>query len=91
MFGQIVEEMRRPTTIVRQLRGTSAAAGILEEAAAHDLVIIGSWLNPEQPQVLVGRGLMWTVRQLHCPAVVIRPRYTAWGKVDKATEAGAGA
>jgi nucleotide-binding universal stress UspA family protein len=73
-FAQIVEEMRRPTTVVRQIHGDGAAEWILEEAAQHDLVIIGSRLNPLQPRALVGRALMRTVRRLLCPVMVIRPK-----------------
>jgi nucleotide-binding universal stress UspA family protein len=77
-FGQVVEEMRRPTTIVREVRGESAPDAILEEAANHDLVIMGSWLNPQQPQTLIGRGLTQTVRRLTCPVVVVRPKNLDW-------------
>ncbi|MGH7763139.1 MAG: universal stress protein [Candidatus Dormibacteraceae bacterium] len=77
-FTQIVEEIRRPMTTVRQLRGQSPAASILNQAASHDLVIMGSWLNPQQPNVLVGRGLMRTVRQLPCPVIVVRAKNAAW-------------
>jgi hypothetical protein len=90
-FGQIVEELGRPTAIVRQLRGDAPAGRILEEAAAHDLVIIGSRLNPQQPQELVGRGLMWTVRRMQCPVVVVRPRHADWWvTTNRATWVGAG-
>ncbi|HEY1421764.1 MAG TPA: universal stress protein [Candidatus Dormibacteraeota bacterium] len=77
-FAQIVEEMRRPTTIVREVDGESAPDAIFEEAAGHDLVIMGSWLNPEQPQTLIGRGLSHTVRRLLCPVVVVRPKNLNW-------------
>jgi nucleotide-binding universal stress UspA family protein len=73
-FVRIVDEMRRPTTIVRYVHGDVPSKRILEEAAGYDLVIIGSWLNPLQPQVLVGRGLMRTVHRLRCPVVVVRPK-----------------
>lgn len=90
-FEQIVEEMRRPSTNVRQFRGEDPAGGILDEAAAHDLVIVGSRLNPQKPQVLVGRALMRAVRRMQCPVVVIRPKDTGWlATADRATQVGAG-
>ena len=89
-FGQIVEQMRRPTTIVRQLHGDAPAGWILEEAVVHDLVIIGSLLNPQQPQALVGRGLMRTVRRLQCPVVVNRPKQAGWLAIaEQATQVAA--
>jgi nucleotide-binding universal stress UspA family protein len=73
-FEQIVEEMRRPSTRVRLHHHDNPAAGILEEAAGHDLVIIGSRLSPSNPNVLVGRELLRMVRQLECPVVMVRPK-----------------
>src|SRR5207253_1309640 len=63
-FEQIVEELQRPATAVRLHHHDDPAAGILEEAAGHDLVIIGSRLNPKNPNALVGRQLLRVVRQL---------------------------
>lgn len=84
-FEEIVEEIRRPSTAVRQRPGDSPADGILEEAAGHDLVIIGSRLDPRQPKVLVGRGLMRMVRRMQCPVVVIRPKQSvSWAPLNRA-------
>jgi nucleotide-binding universal stress UspA family protein len=76
-FEQIVQEMQRPSTIVRLHHHHDPAAGILEEAAGHDLVIIGSRLNPSNPNALVGRQLLRVVRQLQCPVVMVRPKHVA--------------
>lgn len=73
-FGRIVEEMHRPSTVVNLVRDEAPARCILERSAAHDLVIMGSWLNPEQPRILVGRGLMRAVHRIRCPVIVIRPQ-----------------
>jgi nucleotide-binding universal stress UspA family protein len=72
---QIVEQMQRPSTIVRLHHHDDPAAGILEEAAGHDLVVIGSRLNPSNPNALVGRQLLRVVRQLECPVVLVRPKH----------------
>jgi nucleotide-binding universal stress UspA family protein len=69
--------MQRPSTIVRLHQRDDAAAGILEEAAGHDLVIIGSRLNPSNPNALVGRQLLRVVRKLQCPVVMVRPKQVA--------------
>jgi len=74
-FEQIVEEMHRPSTMVRLHHHDSPAAGILEEAVGHDLVIIGSRLSASSPNVLVGRELLRMVRQLDCPVVMVRPKH----------------
>ena len=74
-FEQIVEEMQRPSTTVRLHHHDDSAAGILEEAVGHDLVIIGSRLNPSNPNGLVGRQLLRVVRQLQCPVVLVRPKH----------------
>jgi nucleotide-binding universal stress UspA family protein len=76
-FEQIVEELHRPSTMARLHRHDNPAAGILEQAAGHDLVIIGSRLSRSNPNVLVGRGLLRTVRQLDCPVVMVRPKNVA--------------
>jgi nucleotide-binding universal stress UspA family protein len=76
-FEQIVEELQRPSTIVRLHQHNDPAAGILEEAAGHDLVIIGSRLKPSNPNALVGRQLMRVVRQLQCPVVMVRPKHVS--------------
>jgi len=74
-FEQIVEEMNRPSTIARLHHHDSPAAGILEEAVGHDLVIIGSRLSLLSPNVLVGRDLLRMVRRLGCPVVMVRPKH----------------
>lgn len=74
-FEQIVAEMHRPSTLVRLHHHDNPATGILEETARHDLVIIGSRLNPSHPNVVVGRELMRMVRQLDCPVVMVRPKH----------------
>lgn len=76
-FEEIVQEMQRPSTIVRLHHHDDPAAGILEEAAGHDLVIIGSRLNPSNPNALVGRQLLRVVRQLQCPVVMVRPKHVS--------------
>ena len=76
-FEQIVEELQRPATNVRLHYHDDPAAGILEEAVGHDLVIIGSRLNPRNPNALVGRQLLRAVRQLHCPLVLVRAKHGA--------------
>jgi len=73
-FEQIVEEMHRPSTVVRVHRDEKPAAGILEEAAGHDLIIIGSRLSTSNPNVVMGRELLRMVRQLDCPVVMVRPK-----------------
>lgn len=73
-FEQIVEQLHRPSTVVRLRRDDSPEAGITEEAAGHDLLIIGSRQDPLQPKVLVGRALMRVVRRLELPVVVVRPK-----------------
>jgi nucleotide-binding universal stress UspA family protein len=76
-FEQIVEEMHRPSTMVRLHHHDNPAAGILEEAAGHDLVILGSRLSPSHPNLLVGRNLLRIVRQLPCPVVMVRPKHVS--------------
>ena len=63
--------------MVHVRRHDNPAGGILEEAAGHDLVIIGSRLSPSNPNVLVGRGLLRMVRQLDCPVVMVRPKHVS--------------
>src|SRR5260370_34704932 len=63
--------------MVRLHRHDNPAGGILEEAAGHDLVIIGSRLSPSSPNVVVGRGLLRMVRRPDCPVVMVRPKHLA--------------
>jgi len=76
-FEQIVQEMQRPSTVVRLHHHDDPATGILEEASGHDLVIIGSRLSPQNPNALVGRQFLRVVRQLQCPVVMVRPKTVA--------------
>jgi nucleotide-binding universal stress UspA family protein len=76
-FEQIVEELQRPSTIVRLHHHDNPAAGILEEAVGHDLVVIGSRLSPLNPNALFGRQLLRVVRQLECPVVMVRPKHVS--------------
>jgi nucleotide-binding universal stress UspA family protein len=73
-FEQIAAETHRPSTVVRLHHHEKPAAGILEEVAGHDLLVIGSRLDPSNPNVLVGRELLRMVRQLECPVVMVRPK-----------------
>src|SRR5690348_14827202 len=70
-FEQIVEELRRPATRVRVVRHDSPAAGILEEAAGHDLLVIGSWLNQPSAGALLGREIDGMRRRLHACEVMV--------------------
>jgi hypothetical protein len=76
-FEQIVADMHRPSTHVRLRHHENPAAGILEESAGHDLVILGSRLSPSHPDVLVGRELLRMVRRLESPVVMVRPKNAA--------------
>ena len=90
IFGRIVEEMHRPSAVVNLVRDESPARCILERSTAHDLVIMGSWLNPEQPRILVGRGLMRAVHRVRCPVIVVRPKRVGLaGPLGGATQVGA--
>lgn len=73
-FEQIVTELNRPGAIVTVRRRDSAAAAILEEAAGHDLVMIGSRLDPARPHLLVGRDLDRMVRHLEAPVLMVRAK-----------------
>jgi nucleotide-binding universal stress UspA family protein len=74
-FEQIVEQLHRPSTVVRLRRDESPEAGITAEAASHDLLIVGTRQDPQQPKVLVGRALMRVIRRLERPAVMVRPKH----------------
>ena len=73
-FEEIVAELNRPATIVTVRRRESAARAILEEAAGHDLVMIGSRLDPTKPSMLIGRDLDRMLRHLEAPIVMVRAK-----------------
>lgn len=77
-FEQIVEELHRPSTRVRLHRHDDPGAGILEEVAGHDMLVIGSRLDPVTPGALIGRGLQRIVRQLNMPVIMVRPKRSAY-------------
>jgi nucleotide-binding universal stress UspA family protein len=74
-FEQIVEELQRPSTKVRLHSHSDAGGGILEEAVGHDLLVMGSRLNPSSAGDLIGRGLHRMIRQLDVPVVMVRPKH----------------
>ena len=73
-FEEIVAELNRPATIVTVRRRDSAAAAILEEAAGHDLLMIGSRLDPSRPRTLIGRDLDRMLRHVEAPVVMLRAK-----------------
>lgn len=73
-FEEIVGELNRPGAIVTVRRRKNSATGILEEAAGHDLVIIGSRVDLSNPDLLVGRDLQRMLRHLNSPVIVVRPK-----------------
>lgn len=73
-FEEVVGELNRPGAIVTVRRRDSAAAAILEEAAGHDLVMIGSRLDPARPLTLIGRDLDRMLRHLEPPVVMVRAK-----------------
>lgn len=76
-FEEIVDELGRPATIVTVRRRDTVARGILEEAAGHDLVMMGSRLDPTRPNMLIGRDLDRMLRHLDSPVVMLRIRSAA--------------
>jgi nucleotide-binding universal stress UspA family protein len=76
-FEEIVDELGRPATIVTVRRRDTVARGILEEAAGHDLVMMGSRLDPSKPNMLIGRDLDRMLRHLDSPVVMLRIRSAA--------------
>lgn len=73
-FEEIVEQLDRPATIVAVKRRDDAAPAILEEAGTHDLLMIGSRMNPARPDLLVGRDVQRAVRQLTQPVIMVRAK-----------------
>jgi len=73
-FEEVVEELDRPGAIVTVRRRATAAAAILEEAALHDLVMIGSRLDPTRPNMLIGRELGRMLRHVDSPVVMMRTK-----------------
>jgi nucleotide-binding universal stress UspA family protein len=71
-FEEIVDELSRPATIVTLRRRDPVAPAILEEATGHDLVMIGSRLDPARPNTLIGRELDRMLRHLEAPVVMVR-------------------
>ena len=71
-FEEIVEDLSRPATIVTVRRRDAVAQAILEEAAGHDLVMLGSRLDQTRPSVLIGRELDRMVRHLDSPVLMMR-------------------
>lgn len=74
-FEEIVDELSRPGTIVTVRRRESPAAGILEEAMDHELLMLGSRHDPTKPNAIVGRDLHRMLRHLDIPVVVIKAKY----------------
>jgi nucleotide-binding universal stress UspA family protein len=71
-FEAIVDELTRPATIVTLRRRDTVAPAILEEAAGHDLVMMGSRLDPARPNMLIGRELDRMMRHLDSPVLLMR-------------------
>lgn len=73
-FEQIVEEHHRPSTRVVLHHHYDPAVGILEAAAGHDMLVIGSRFNQLNSGGLIGRGLLRIVRQIDMPVVMVRSK-----------------
>ena len=73
-FGEIVDELNRPATIVTLRRREDPAAGILEEAAGHDLVMLGSRQDPARPNAIIGHDLYRMLRHLEAPVVMLKAK-----------------
>jgi hypothetical protein len=75
-FEEIVSGLNRPATIVTLRRREAAAPAILEESAGHELLMIGSRLDPLRPTTLIARELDRMVRHLDLPVVMMKVRST---------------
>lgn len=75
-FREIVDELNRPATIVTLRRRENPAAGILEEAAGHDLVMLGSRQDPARPGAIIGRDLYRMLRHLDAPLVMVKAKHS---------------
>lgn len=76
-FEQIVEELRRPATEARVVRHDSPAAGMLEEAVGHDLIVIGSRFSQSKPGALLGREIDRMLRRTGTSVVMVRAKALA--------------
>lgn len=74
-FEEIVDELNRPGTIVTVRRRASPAAGILEEAAGHELLMLGSRHDPASHNVIVGRDLHRMLRHLDAAVVMVKAKH----------------
>lgn len=86
-FEEIVDELGRPATIVTVRRRDTVARGILEEAASHDLVMLGSRIDPKKPNMLVGRDLDRMLRHLDSPVAMMKVRSAAGPETTRLTAA----
>jgi nucleotide-binding universal stress UspA family protein len=82
-FEQIVDELSRPGTIVTVRRRENPATAILEDAAGHDLIMIGSRLHPLNPSALIGHEMNRVLRHLDAPVVMIRAKHSAGSDVAR--------
>ena len=86
-FEEIVHELHRPATIVTVRKRDSAAAAILEEASGHDLVMIGSRIDPASPSNLLGRELHRMLRHIDAPVLMVRAKPSSRPVAARSTEA----
>ncbi len=73
-FEAIAAGLHSPPAALRVRHAESAATAILEEAAQHDLVMIGSRLDATRPDELVSRSLMRKVRNVSGAVIMLRPK-----------------
>lgn len=76
-FEDTVAQLNQPAAIVKVRRSETVAAAMLEEAAGHDLVMIGSRIDPARPGMLIGRDLDRMLRHVHAPVVMIKAKRTS--------------